>query len=375
MTANAPAPWEQLFPAPDPGGRTVTLPCRLIRKRGEPLLLLPARGGNVAAALALYPAQTLKARGARALLGWSLRAGLTAGTTPVVVRLAAETPFVRWLGSHSAGAELRFALFFGNPRAPGRRFILLPFGPAGQPERLVKAGVGDQAVSLIRAEAAFLKSFPAETLQAPALLDEFADGRLAALAMRYAAGPNPRAAQLAPALNLLTSWIQRQATVKLTDLPVWRRLEKVSGPPPWFPRLAATVATATFHPAIYHGDFAPWNIRVDPASKRWAVLDWERGAAMGPPAWDWFHFLIQPRALVRRRAPEAILEAVERHCAAPAFRAYAQTAGIEGGLRPLLVAYLWYCRDVLRQTEGGDTIDAVGRLAVARWLEAGAAPT
>lgn len=64
--------------------------------------------------------------------------------------------------------------------------------------------------------------------------------------------------------------------------------------------LSTTPGMPTMATTLSHGDFAPWNIRVDRASKRLIVFDWEQGACDRFPLWDVFHFLTQVHALVLR---------------------------------------------------------------------------
>lgn len=41
------------------------------------------------------------------------------------------------------------------------------------------------------------------------------------------------------------------------------------------------------------------------------VLDWERGELAGIPAWDWFHFVLQPAILVAREDTAALVRRLE----------------------------------------------------------------
>src|SRR5207302_4517261 len=70
-----------------------------------------------------------------------------------------------------------------------------------------------------------------------------------------------------------------------------------------------------------HGDFAPWNIRLE--GDKLLVLDWEYGGAGRPPLWDLFQFVIQ--------------SAIELHNR-PAFEIYAQLLGLKHYCRPLDVS-------------------------------------
>ena len=55
-------------------------------------------------------------------------------------------------------------------------------------------------------------------------------------------------------------------------------------------RLASTAVAC----GISHGDFAPWNLRLQGNSLR--AFDWENANWNAPAHWDWFHFQVQVRA-------------------------------------------------------------------------------
>ena len=59
-------------------------------------------------------------------------------------------------------------------------------------------------------------------------------------------------------------------------------------------RLASAVVSC----GISHGDFAPWNLRLQGNSLR--VFDWENANWNAPAHWDWFHFQVQVRANLGR---------------------------------------------------------------------------
>ena len=358
MTSNCDSPWKQLFPPPSAGGRAGPLEFRLVCKRGEPLLLLPLQSRAASRALALYPAQTRAARIARSLLAITLRLGLTAGTKPARVFVDAQSPFARFLSGLASTPEAPcFAMLLGNPRVQGRRFVLLVFDGSGRPERMVKAGVSEPAIALIRREVAFLKSVPRDLLQAPAIIGEFTSGGIEALALDYAAGPTPDARHVAPLARLLESWLDHARTVRFAELPAAQRLAASVRDDARARRVLAELDGARFHPAVFHGDFTPWNIRVRPADGRWAVLDWERGEIAGPPAWDWFHFVLQNEILVRHAPPERVVARVEELLRSVEFRRYAASASLEASVRSLLLTYLLYCCRVQRQAEGMEQLE------------------
>lgn len=362
---NAPASsWESIFPAAPDNGPVVRLPMRLLRRHGRPLLLIPTRGDAARTALNLYPAQTPKARLARGLLRWLAGCGVMPGAERRELRLPADAPLVRFLCPAGSGPEaISLAVLPGNPNVTGRRFLVLVFDPTGRPARVVKIGTDAAARRLVRREAEFLRALTPARLHAPELLGEFSDDDRAALALAYAPGPTPAPDDSSRLPALLTGWLDTSRTVRFAELPAARQLAESGVNDAASRRAQNRLASVTSHPAIHHGDFAPWNIRAGAAGD-WRVLDWERGEAVGPPAWDWFHYWLQPRVLVRRQAPAAILAEFENLRRAPGFAAYAQTAGIGQYLDALWLGYLAHCRDVTRQAEGMPAIrELVERVA------------
>src|SRR5262249_28234142 len=130
MSNDSGAPWQVLFRHPRDTTNAVKLKMRLARKRGEPLLLLPPDPKLAATALTLYPAQSRRARLARGGLNLALQAGFSFGTTSVTLVLNPESGFAQFLFPSGTG-PFHFAMLLGNPRSPGRRFVILLFDESG----------------------------------------------------------------------------------------------------------------------------------------------------------------------------------------------------------------------------------------------------
>jgi len=355
----ASAPWEQFFPPPSNLAGAPMLRLRLVRKRGEPFLLLPEERALAASALSLYPAQTTRAKFARQSLRVGLRLAPLIMGEPVRLAVNSSSPFSRFLCRTAGTPTLpRLAMLLGNPRAPGRRFVLMLFNSAGTPAALVKAGAGNAAVNLIQSELGFLKTQPAGLLHAPQVLAECADENFCAFAMDYIDGTPPHPGNTHQAAALMKAWLQPERTFRFMELPVARRLEaSAAGDLRWV-AAAKALQDARFHPAIHHGDFAPWNVRVD-AAGTWHVLDWERGEFLGPPAWDWFHWVIQHEILARHTPTNKLIRRIEALQEQTDFQQYVERAGIVGLVRPLLLAYLLYCSRVIRQADGLSAVEAL----------------
>jgi len=354
------APWTGLFAGTVSSER---MQMRVLRKHGEPLLILPADACLAAKAMSLYPAQTWLARTARAITQIALRNGIPLPLERVEFLWSWENPLAAFVAVQAASAGCPpCAILAGNARAAGRRFVIMPFGADGAPAAIIKAGVDAEARALIAAEANFLPSASREGQGLPTLRARLSQDDVEAFCVDYAPGDAPRAATPAQLGKLLTKWIDTTRIVSVGDVPAWRATFENRALPP----LLAPLIELRFHPALFHGDFAPWNIKVHPVNGTWQVLDWERGALAGMPCWDWLHFEIQNAILVRGESAATARARLERLWNTPVFREYAQHAGVAGHEPALTMAYLQYCTDVLRPTEGLEVIGDLHHLLATR---------
>lgn len=317
----------------------------VIRKRGEPLLILAGKARFCIQALALYPAQTFFARRARDFL----RFGLWLRLLPLFFREALAFDPKEPLGEMISrdGKAHDFAIFCGNPNTPGQRFMILT--GAGKDRVVIKAGVSERARQLVLQEARFLREIQ-NLPYTSRLIGEFQTERLAALITPFVEGEVPPLEAMEEVARILESWILPRQ-LALGELPAWKRL--VAANPPGMESWRCLQDRLVFAP-LAHGDFAPWNIKATPQG--WVILDWERGETPGVPGWDWFHFLIQPQVLVLRRSPEQIMRQLQEQLASPVFRDYAEKTGMAGMEWALLLAYLDDCLFVTRPGEGGELL-------------------
>ena len=364
--------WEDLFAAPAAQGQGARVEVRLLNKRGRPFLLLPVHPRLAAATMDLYPAQSGRARAARTVLRGLLRASLPLGTERVSVAISPADPFVRFLAS-LAGEPVPelpgLGILAGNPASDGQRFLLLVFDAHQRPVAVVKAGLSQRARTLIGQEESFLTAVPGKTNGVPRLRAQFESPRLRALALDFFPGESPRPRQEAALPDLLSSWINPERSLALCDTPDWQRLESATSANALFAVIAGQLRGRMVHPAIHHGDFAPWNIKVSPAGD-WTVLDWERGELAGIPGWDWFHYVIQTGILVGRLPTPVLVERVESLLSSDPFQQYAARGAILGCERDLVLAYLLHVVEVIKPAEGlAPTRELLNALS-ARWRKA-----
>lgn len=342
----------------------------VVRRGGRPWLYLPTSRRAAARALALYPAQSSKARLAKRLLALGLRTApprlLGLEIFPMV--FSPGDPFANFLSRTAgfpAGRLPVFAVLRGNPNAAGRRDVFLLFDAVEQPVAVIKAGDGDAARRLIAHEESLLKSLPLHATGAPRVRSSFSAPQAAAFAMDFVPGESPTGAATAEVGNILNSWLDAAREIPLAELPAGQRLLGAAAGEA-LPEPVRSLSELRLRPTLIHGDFAPWNVKV--ARGQWTVLDWERGELVGVPGWDWFHFVMQPAVLVRRERTGALLARFESLLDSAPFSKYAKRAGISEHGRALALAYLAYCTRVTRQTEGGERVRELERAAAARWF-------
>ena len=245
--------------------------------------------------------------------------------------------------------------------------MLLLFNAAGEPSAVVKTGVSDHARRLLAQEENFLRTLPEGQRGVPKLRGTFDSPRVQAFALDFFEGESPSADETAALADLLGSWIATDCEVTMRELGVWQRLATATGAASG-PAAMRALAEARFHPVTFHGDFTPWNVKV--MHGQWTVLDWERGEPAGVPAWDWFHFVLQPALLVRRESTDTLLSRLENLLGSAEFSAYAKRAGILGRERAVALAYLTYCTRVTKQTEGLKRVMALETAVTTRWFSA-----
>lgn len=350
--------WDGLFV--DSGSAPQSRAFSALARNGRPFLLLPKQPAVAAQALELYAAQTSLARllrsGCRLALQWKLPLPTATHRLPFAPDSALGA-FVRGLAGTPDFPEI--AILAGNPNAAGRRFIVLVFGADGRPAAVVKVGLDRESIALIERERDFLRSVPPGRVGVPALIGECVTERVCAFALPFFEnGIDGRDAE-----TLLSGWIDENCTTPLSGIPAWQRLHERAADEPGFLRLAEALGARIVHPALMHGDFAPWNLRAGGT----IALDWERGELVGVPAWDWFHLTVQPAILVEHATPSAVLTRVRRLIASPAFASYATRARIGGIEREWFVAYLFHCLSVLRPTEGADATRQLLKLSLESW--------
>ena len=323
-----------------------------VSRGGKPFLFLPSDNRAAATALEIYPAQTAKARMAKAALGMMLRVGLRAGLRETSLTISSTDPFAAFLRAAARvepGEPFSFAVLTGNPSAPGRRHVFLLFNSASEPVAVVKAGATNRARELIAHETSLLSAFASALTGLPKVRGACELDNLFAFAMDFIEGTSPGEDAGGELEKIFSSWVDSAKQIELGETAAWQRLVQAHGAAA-MPDAVRGLETLRVFPVLMNGDFAPWNVKV--SAGLWTVLDWERGERVGIPAWDWFHFVVQPAVLVRRETTAATMARLEKLFTSAEFQRYAERCGIVGAEWKLAFAYVDYCINVTRQTEG-----------------------
>jgi hypothetical protein len=343
-----------------------SLSARVIKKAGAPFIVLPEPAPLAAKGLALYPAQTGFAKIAKGALQIALRARVPIKSQKVKVALSLGDPFPRFIKEVSRVEPFpNLAILLGNPSAAGRRFIMLLFDEADEPALVVKVGIVEPARRLIRAESDFLQS-ARDVPGLPIFRGHFASGSIEAFALDYVAGDSPLVAQRHTIEQLMMSWLDRNQKIVFDQVPAWKTL--ADDPDPMVRRIAEKLAGLRFHPTLYHGDFAPWNIKVSRSAGEWTMLDWERGNRVGFPGWDWIHYVVQAGILVDKMKPRRAFRELEDLLRDPVFVRYAEAAEIAGHEAIFAIAYLLYCVNIIRPGESLTVTRAVLKLMIEKYF-------
>jgi hypothetical protein len=353
------SPLGELFAGAENGSADIRKRFRIIRRHGELLLALPFARTEASIALRLYAPQRAAARAASVFLKMLLRIGLPVPLQVKVFRFSAADPFCEFLSQLEpawSACDAGLGVLAGNPHARGRRFVLMLF-KNGRAIAVVKAGVGSEAHRLIASEISFLQNAVKPGIAAP--LAVFDSSRVRAFAMAPLSGEAPRHPSSRDIHRVLLPWLNQTMRVPLSKLAGWARVATTCADHPAWSAHCASIATREVFPAVMHGDFAPWNIKVHPESGVWQVFDWERGEILGVPGWDWLHFEIQNAILVRREDAATMLKNMDRLFADPVFCDYAKQAAIAGIERALLVAYLLHCAAIQPPSEGLASIESL----------------
>lgn len=337
-----PSSWETLLTGTG-RERSITRAFYLLKRQGHELLAVPARQRNSGDVLAFYLPQTPKARWAKTIFRIFL-SGPLAVLLPSRELHLKKTEFTDFLCSLNGGRVPEFSVLSGNPAEPGRRFIFGLLDDKGHCYRVVKCAADPVGRELIDHEVAVLASIGEKLPGIPEMRSALSMHDCSAFAMDFFAVPDQSPSRR-ERIGLVRQWLRPGPAVFLDSLLPWRAIGD----------RGTDGSGAMVRPVIFHGDFAPWNIRGD--RKDLVVVDWEKACANGPPLWDLLHYEIQTALLVDRLEPETILHKLAEILADADISSYLQACSCRDAGRLLADGYLRHADKHYPPIRGRDTLD------------------
>lgn len=294
---------EGLFGAPGTGGGERVW--QYARKSGHLLVLAGSERGGLAAALRWYRALRPAGRAYRSLLtsislspAWSLlpAARIVSGPDGFVARFEAAT-----------GRRVT-AMLFGNPVQRHRRVVLRAV-KEGEDPWVVKVGFSPEAVEAIEREKRILAEASGYIPGMYGFEETDVGAKGAMIVTRELPGDplwDPMA-KTEQAVALLREWTRFGERRELSSFKAWSRI--TGGWAGSSKGLRERIGGVSLATAFSHGDFAAWNLLVDPVRGTLSAVDWELADPDGVPGWDIVHFFCQDQAMIHRQEGARLVSA------------------------------------------------------------------
>jgi hypothetical protein len=361
----------QALLASDTKSHPVEYEWRLIRRRGRPFMLLSSRPALARSGLSLYSAQRRRAKAWRGILPLLFQTPVGGLFERIHFQADSSAEFVQFMAQQAGvPADQVFPAAIKLSETGTRaRLVLLLCDESARPTRVIKVGLGSAGRATADQEADFLAQLPSGKLGCTRMTGRLSAPNFSAFSMDYFSGTSPY--DDAGLEHLFHDWLNKDTTAPLESLAPWRELSAAVAPPHLevWRQINFALAGKNIRTTLYHGDFAPWNVRVI-NSRNLQVFDWERGSLQGIPGWDWFHFTVQTSILPRRLSVERAAAEVDELINSPRFKKYATAAGINDIIEPLVLAYLLHHVWVIKPAEGGQRTAALFDLLYELWSPA-----
>lgn len=303
-----------------------------IYKHSSLLLLLPEAKEAALRTLSLYQPQSFKAKLYVSFLKVLLSCGITFLLEKITIGEFREG--YTYLSKYE---DVGFLL--GNPTAQHRRLIVYH----GNSERsyVSKLASSEESEPLAAREIDNLNLVSGVLRGAPSI-SEKNNGRYT---VNWIAGKSPSAKDHGALCELLLGWLNTKETCQLGECKVWGKvIEHTLGKEDEW--VVEELGKRSVIPCAVHGDFAPWNIKIEKQGEV-HVLDWESYEAGGVAGWDWAHYLLQSKLLIGNMWPDEALDLTVRWAKTLEGETFLEKCGWEEDCLGWLGSYLYYAHYVL----------------------------
>jgi hypothetical protein len=308
-----------------------------IFRKGSLLLALPKDKPLALVTLSLYQPQSLKARLLVTVISLLIKCNLhTRLLTSCKLPFCKEGPIYR-LNANNSG----FGFLLGNSDSEARSLILAR--KTGNEFYVDKIGLSAAAKEAISDEVSIMCSLPKDLVGLVELSQSSKGDSWSYYSCPLVVGRSPAKQQDDLVLSLLEAWLDLAHMEPLVEAVQWlniveyieaRELQKGYS-------LIDGCADIEIMVGVYHGDFAPWNIKISEGEEV-VAMDWEYGTANAPAAWDWMHYLIQRAYLVENLSCAETLKACRDWATTEKGKAFMQAAGWGDKIELCIGSYLIY---------------------------------
>ena len=284
------------------GEKLAILRLYCIKRDGYLLLALPRDTAAARATLGLYHPQAIIARLLVLVVGIMIRLRVHALLPRIELTIRSVSPLARMLDDPGS-----IGFLLGNPTAKSRRAITLH--RKNENVYVDKLGIGGSARELVIKELGHIRGLPENHVALPVVVNQDISDKWASYATHYLDGKSPGKSDDDKVIGVLQSWLEKSEPVLLNETRQWQQMvdyAEANRVGNIWSRLQKAAAIPV-KVGVFHGDFAPWNVKVLHAGSV-HVMDWELGCADGPAGWDWLHYIVQRAILVDHYSPSKVLD-------------------------------------------------------------------
>ncbi len=263
-----------------------------LRRNGHLLLGIPKDRIMAKLTLNLYQPQSSKAKFTVRLIKLMVGFRIHWLLPTVDLCIKDSSPIAKLNGD---SREIGFLL--GNPEAESRRTIVSYY--AGDNFEVAKIGIGSAAKISVLNEAKTIELIPLFYTGVVRSRRSLSLNNWFFYSTDFVRGIAPKKQDDSLVLALLTDWMKHFEKKRVSEISVWNDLVEMvkHSELKCADSVLKQLSNMEIMVGLYHGDFAPWNIKISD-NKKLHVMDWENAILDGLAGWDWIHYLIRRSILV-----------------------------------------------------------------------------